>query len=86
MREGRLLFTMESHTGPVNSAQFSTDGHFFASGGADELVMIWKSNLYGVATPAVDWSMPEHPRSSFHDVGLKAVDRSIRAEPPAAAR
>jgi WD40 repeat protein len=72
LREGRLLFTMQSHTGPVNTAQFSPDGHFFASGGADELVMIWKSNLYGLlgaetmahsvevitqpAEPKVDWS------------------------------
>lgn len=49
LREGRLLFTLQGHTGPIHSARFSCDGHFFASGGADQLVMIWKSNLYGLA-------------------------------------
>lgn len=63
LREGRLLFTLQSHAGPVNSAQFSADGNFFASGGADELVMIWKSNLYGVTAPEVDWGMGEKPRT-----------------------
>lgn len=48
LREGRLLFTLQGHSGPVNCARFSKDGDFFASGGADQLVMLWKSNLYGV--------------------------------------
>jgi WD40 repeat protein len=53
IREGRLLFTMQGHTGPVNAAKFSTDGNFFASGGADQLVMVWKSNLLGIIPE--DW-------------------------------
>ena len=42
LREGRLLFSLQSHTGPVRSAAFSDDGNFFASGGADQMLMIWK--------------------------------------------
>ena len=64
LREGRLLFTMEAHTGPVNAAQFSQDGHFFASGGIDQMVMVWKSNLYGLAGPEIDWGVGEKPRSA----------------------
>lgn len=63
LREGRLLFTLQSHAGPVNAAEFSADGNFFASGGADELVMIWKSNLYGITAPTIDWGIGERPRA-----------------------
>jgi centriolar protein POC1 len=64
LREGRLLFTLQGHTGAVNSARFSSDGHFFASGGADQMVMVWKSNLYGVATPQIDWGETKRPHTS----------------------
>ena len=32
LRAGELLFTLQSHTGAINSAAFSRDGQFFASG------------------------------------------------------
>jgi centriolar protein POC1 len=54
VREGRLLYTLEGHKGGVNSARFSADGGFFASGGADQMVMIWKSNLMGLGASAFD--------------------------------
>jgi WD40 repeat protein len=47
IREGRLLYTMHGHSGPVHTAKFSNDGNFFASGGSDQLVMVWKSNIMG---------------------------------------
>lgn len=61
LREGRLLFTLQGHTGAVNCARFSNDGHFFASGGADQMVMVWKSNLYGVAAPDIEWGQGKKP-------------------------
>lgn len=64
LREGRQLFTMQGHTGPVNCARFSTDGHFFASAGADQMVMIWKSNLYGVDAPEIEWGQGKKPLTS----------------------
>lgn len=66
LREGRLLYSLQSHVGPVNCARFSKDGHFFASGGIDELVMIWKSNLHGEVSPNIDWSMGDRPKSAPH--------------------
>ena len=49
LREGRLLFTLHGHTGAANSARFSSNGTFLASGGSDQLVMVWRSNLVGLA-------------------------------------
>lgn len=64
LREGRLLFTLQGHAGAVNCARFSNDGHFFASGGADQMVMVWKSNLYGVAAPDIEWGQGKKPLTS----------------------
>ena len=64
LREGRLLFTLQGHTGAVNTSRFSSDGHFFASGGADQMVMVWKSNLYGVDAPEVEWGQGKKPITS----------------------
>ena len=55
---------MSSHVGPINAATFSKCGNFFSSGGMDELVMVWKSNICGVAAPEVDWGMGERPKSA----------------------
>lgn len=82
------MFTLQSHAGPVNAAEFSADGNFFASGGADELVMIWKSNLYGVTAPAIDWGMGERPRApatitSSSPTGDRSRSRDVT---PSAAR
>ncbi|KAG8317781.1 POC1 centriolar protein A [Homalodisca vitripennis] len=43
--EGRVIYTLEGHEGPVTSVVFSSDGHLFASGGADRMVLVWKSNF-----------------------------------------
>jgi centriolar protein POC1 len=61
LREGRLLYTLHGHTGPALTARFSENGSFFASGGADQLVMVWKSNLLGsdphfAVRESNDWS------------------------------
>jgi centriolar protein POC1 len=64
LREGRLLFTLQGHAGAVNCARFSADGHFFASGGADQMVLVWKSNLYGVAAPEIEWGQGKKPLTS----------------------
>jgi centriolar protein POC1 len=48
VREGRLLFTVHGHAGPISQAAFSMEGNssLFATAGAeDQTVMVWKSNL-----------------------------------------
>ena len=55
------MYTLHGHTGPALTTKFSENGSFFASGGADQLVLVWKSNLlgcddrYGVRASR-DWS------------------------------
>jgi centriolar protein POC1 len=39
------MYTLEGHEGAVNAAVFSPDGEYFASGGADDQVLVWRSNL-----------------------------------------
>ena len=44
LKEGRLLYTLQGHAGAVNCSTFSVSGNFFASGGADKLVMVSEYN------------------------------------------
>jgi centriolar protein POC1 len=46
VQEGHLFYTLHGHkNGPTTAAVFSPEGDFFASGGADTQVMVWKSNF-----------------------------------------
>ncbi|XP_034514299.1 POC1 centriolar protein homolog A isoform X5 [Ailuropoda melanoleuca] len=45
LMEGRLLYTLHGHQGPATTVAFSRTGEYFASGGSDEQVMVWKSNF-----------------------------------------
>ena len=44
---GQILYTVHGHEGPVCSVDFSRDGDYFCSGGTDQILMIWKSNVAG---------------------------------------
>eukprot|EP00055_Hartaetosiga_balthica_P003201 m.6880 g.6880 ORF g.6880 m.6880 type:complete len:1213 (-) comp2669_c0_seq1:190-3828(-) len=44
--DGELLAPLKGHTGTVYSVSYSHDGVYFASGGADKTVIIWKSNSW----------------------------------------
>ncbi len=39
------MYTLYGHEGPSTGVNFSPCGDYFASAGADSVVMIWKSNL-----------------------------------------
>ncbi|CAN0445932.1 unnamed protein product, partial [Discosporangium mesarthrocarpum] len=51
LREGRLLYTLKGHQASANSACFSPSGGLLASGGADGVVMVWKTNLLSSIAP-----------------------------------
>jgi WD40 repeat protein len=36
--EGRPIYTLQGHEGPITSVAFSANGQYFASGGADQQV------------------------------------------------
>ena len=44
------MYTLYGHEGPTTTAAFSPLGDFIISGGADQNLVIWKSNLNSVAT------------------------------------
>lgn len=46
LRKGKALYTLFGHTGRVNSVEFSFAGDYFASGGDDNSLLLWKSNFY----------------------------------------
>jgi centriolar protein POC1 len=45
LREGQLFYTLHGHEGASLGVAFSPAGDFFASAGADEQVMVWKTNF-----------------------------------------
>jgi centriolar protein POC1 len=46
LKEGHIFYTLHGHKqGPTTAAIFSPDGAYFATGGSDSQVMVWKSNF-----------------------------------------
>lgn len=46
VKEGHLFYTLHGHkNGPTTAAVFSPQSDFFATGGSDSQVMVWKSNF-----------------------------------------
>ncbi|KAK9884775.1 hypothetical protein WA026_009005 [Henosepilachna vigintioctopunctata] len=43
--EGRPIYTVGGHEGPVTCVKFSTNGEYFVTGGDDKYVMVWKTNF-----------------------------------------
>ncbi|KAJ3300771.1 POC1 centriolar protein A [Borealophlyctis nickersoniae] len=50
LKEGHLFYTLHGHKhGPTTAAVFSPQGDYFATGGSDSQVMVWKSNFDEIA-------------------------------------
>lgn len=45
LRKGQIMYTLFGHEGPTTTASFSPLGDFIVSGGNDQNLVIWKSNL-----------------------------------------
>ncbi|KAJ4439632.1 hypothetical protein ANN_07760 [Periplaneta americana] len=43
--EGRPIYTLQGHEGSITSVAFSANGEYFASGGADQQILVWKTNF-----------------------------------------
>ena len=46
LRKGKAMFSLYSHTGAVNSVDFSFAGDYFATGGDYKNLQLWKTNVY----------------------------------------
>eukprot|EP00887_Chlorella_sp_A99_P000976 scaffold5.g976.t1 len=54
LQEGQLFYTLHGHEGPVLGAAFSHGGEHFASAGADQQVMVWRTNFDACLASAVE--------------------------------
>jgi centriolar protein POC1 len=45
LRQGQLLYTLYGHEGSTTAVTYSQQGDYFASGGVDNMVMVWRSNI-----------------------------------------
>lgn len=43
--EGRPIYTLKGHSDSVTSITFSEEGNYFASGGSDCQIFVWKTNF-----------------------------------------
>jgi WD domain, G-beta repeat len=59
LRKGKALYSLYSHTGAVNSVDFSFAGDYFATGGVDKNLLFWKSNFYQSNTREEDMVPPK---------------------------
>lgn len=62
LREGQLFYTLHGHEGATYGVDFSPAGDFFASAGADEQVLVWRSNFDRVMSDYVLASVQPNPR------------------------
>ena len=62
LREGQLFYTLHGHEGATYGVDFSPAGDFFASGGADEQVLVWRTNFDRVLSDCVLSSIQPNPR------------------------
>lgn len=62
LREGQLFYTLHGHEGATHGVDFSPAGDFFASGGADEQVLVWRTNFDRVMADCVLTSVQPNPR------------------------
>ena len=53
------MFSLYSHTGAVNSVDFSFAGDYFATGGDDKNLQLWKTNVYESQTREADLIQPK---------------------------
>jgi centriolar protein POC1 len=75
LKEGHLLYTLYGHKyGATTAAMFSPNGDFFASGGADSQVMVWKSNLESLAK--VEGAVPSPHVQAMHANSSRPHSRS----------
>ncbi|KAK2534513.1 hypothetical protein Q9966_007163 [Columba livia] len=71
--EGRLLYTLHGHQGPATCVAFSRTGDFFASGGSDEQVMVWKTNF-----DAADYG--DVLKTQKSSTGVEETHRAVQSE------
>lgn len=83
LREGQLFYTLHGHEGATFGVDFSPAGDFFASGGADEQVLVWRTNFDRVMADCVLTSVQPHPRlaTTYPTAAVMTSPRPATAAP-----
>ncbi|KAI9361191.1 WD40-repeat-containing domain protein [Zopfochytrium polystomum] len=80
LKEGHLFYTLHGHKhGPTTAGVFSKDGDFFATGGSDAQVIVWKSNFDFGTRLGADGTAFEGTRKSSPN--HHTAQTSMRSEP-----
>ncbi|TNM88704.1 hypothetical protein fugu_004958 [Takifugu bimaculatus] len=74
--EGKLLYTLHGHKSPVNCVTFSRTEDFFASGGSDKQVLVWKSNFDSESSDPV--SVQHQVSSKVHNMPSRAASSTAQ--------
>ncbi|KAK2184924.1 hypothetical protein NP493_249g11102 [Ridgeia piscesae] len=80
--EGRLFYTLHGHQGPVTAVGFSQTGEYFASGGADEQVMVWKTNFDLLDYADILQSHKSRDRSEVPAPTVRDIPPRVETLPP----
>ena len=83
LREGQLFYTLHGHEGATYGVDFSPAGDFFASGGADEQVLVWRTNFDRVMADYVLTSVQPNPRlaTTYPTAAVTTSPRPASAAP-----
>lgn len=54
LRKGKLAYTLYGHNGATASCAFSNYGDYFASGGNDCNILLWKTNFINTGKEELD--------------------------------
>ncbi|XP_059351506.1 POC1 centriolar protein homolog A-like isoform X2 [Daphnia carinata] len=77
LMEGRPSYTLYGPKGAVHSVKFSPDGDYFATGGADNEILVWKANFAPVLDVADNSSNKSSTKTKIRPSiagGLQGVD------------
>lgn len=72
--EGRPIYTLKGHCGAVTAIKFSPTGEFFASGGCDQQLLIWKTNFDNDDVTKI-------VKRSLYSPGVKSKSKSSKESP-----
>jgi len=64
LRKGKLAYTLYGHNGASTACCFSNYGDFFASGGSDTMILLWKTNFAKTNKESIDFALGKTNRDT----------------------
>ena len=84
LRKGKALYSLYSHSGSVNSVDFSFAGDYFATGGDDKNLLLWKSNFFESKTREAEMIRPKVKVTGDKVVKFESKVEKLAEEAPQA--